>query len=134
MLAAHEVCDIDAVPAPERQWEQQQGPVLRIAGDHDEGANAVAFADLALPGRDEVIPLIGGVGFCRSSSSCQIASAWPRSAKISMAATRPGFDHAVVCAVRPLMAAAMVIATLVGQELFTIFSFGRHSQGNVNKE
>jgi hypothetical protein len=32
------------------------------------------------------------------------------------------------------MAAAMAIAIPVGQELFTIFSFGRPSQGNVNKE
>ena len=61
MLAAHEVCDIDAVPASERQREQQQRPVLRIAGDHDEGANAVAFADRALSGREEVEPLIRGV-------------------------------------------------------------------------
>jgi len=51
MLAAHEVCDIHAVPAPER--EQQQRPALGVGGDHDEGAKAVAIADLALPGREE---------------------------------------------------------------------------------
>jgi hypothetical protein len=60
MLAAHEVCDIPAVPAPER--EQQQRPALGVGGDHDEGAKAVAIADLALPGREEVKPLIGSVG------------------------------------------------------------------------
>jgi hypothetical protein len=41
MLAAHEVCDIHAVPAPER--EQQQRPALGVGGE-------------------EVKPLIGSVG------------------------------------------------------------------------
>jgi len=62
----------------------------------------------------------------------QIVSAWPRTARISTAAMRPGSDHAGVCAVRPSTAAAMVIATH-GQKIFTIFGPGRPSQGNVAK-
>jgi hypothetical protein len=51
---------------------------------------------------------------------------------MSTAATRCGLDQLSACAV-PSIAAAMVIHDTC-QKLFTIFSFGRPSQGNVNKE
>ena len=63
MLAAHETRDIDAVLAAECERKQQQRPLLGVGGGHDERAKAFAFADLTLPGGEEVKALIGGVGW-----------------------------------------------------------------------
>ena len=51
MLAAHEAGAARAVGVPEREREQQQRPAFRVVGDHDEGNEAFALADLPLPGR-----------------------------------------------------------------------------------
>jgi hypothetical protein len=58
MLAAHETGATGAVGVPERERQQQQRTAFRVIGDHDEGDEAFALADLPLPGAEEVEPLI----------------------------------------------------------------------------
>ena len=44
---------------PERERQQQQRPAFGVIGDHDEGLTALARSDLALPGAEEIEPLVG---------------------------------------------------------------------------
>ena len=66
MLAAHETCATRAVGVPERERQQQQRTPLCVVGDHDEGNETFALADLPLPGTEEVEPLIRREGGLRA--------------------------------------------------------------------
>src|SRR4051812_24086031 len=54
MLAAHETGAACTVGVPECERQQQQWPALRVVGDHYEGNQALARADLLLPGPLEI--------------------------------------------------------------------------------
>src|SRR6185369_12075861 len=58
MLAAHETGATGAVGVSERERQQQQRTAIRVVADHDKGGEALALADLPLPGAEEVEPLI----------------------------------------------------------------------------
>ncbi|MEH2597281.1 hypothetical protein V1278_004194 [Bradyrhizobium sp. AZCC 1577] len=58
MLAAHETGAARAISVPECERKQRQRTAFRVVGNHDEGNEAFARADLPLPGAEEVEPLI----------------------------------------------------------------------------
>ncbi|MEH2626652.1 hypothetical protein V1292_004707 [Bradyrhizobium sp. AZCC 1719] len=58
MLATHETGAARAISVPERERKQRQRTAFRIVGNHDEGSEAFARADLPLPGAEEVEALI----------------------------------------------------------------------------
>ena len=59
MLAAHEASDANAVLAGECQRQQQQRPAFAVIGNHDEGGQVLARADLKLPVGKKIEALIG---------------------------------------------------------------------------
>jgi len=65
MFAAHEACAIGAQALFDGERQQQQRTALAVMGHHDEGPQAFALADLALPGGKEVEALIGCVAVLR---------------------------------------------------------------------
>ena len=61
MLAAHEACDMNAMPAPACERQQCERLAIAIPCDHDEGGELLARADFALPGGQEIETLIGSM-------------------------------------------------------------------------
>ena len=57
--AAHEGRHANAVVAPKRKRQQQQWAAFGVIADDDEGREALALADLALPAAEEIEVLIG---------------------------------------------------------------------------
>src|SRR3954451_12010614 len=58
MLAAEKTRDAHAVLALYAERQQQQRLAVLVIGDDDEGSHVFAFADLALPGAEEIEALI----------------------------------------------------------------------------
>ncbi|MHC2609136.1 hypothetical protein ACVMGF_000209 [Bradyrhizobium diazoefficiens] len=59
MLAAHEAGRAHPVTLAQRERQQQERRMFGVAGDHDEGARALAAADQPLPGAEQVEALVG---------------------------------------------------------------------------
>ncbi|MGY3409476.1 hypothetical protein ACVWZV_005589 [Bradyrhizobium sp. GM5.1] len=59
MLAAHEAGGAHAVALAQRERQQQQRPMLGVAGNDDKGAGAFLLADQTLPGTEQIKSLIG---------------------------------------------------------------------------
>ena len=134
MLAAHETGATCAVGVPEREREQYQRTAFRVVGDHDKRNEAFALADLSLPGTEEVEPLIRREEGLRAF---QLAPDAFRSSEVvndvdagDAARLRPRILHppSGLQSRQPWSSQSPCY-----MKLFTIFGFGRPSQGNVNK-
>ena len=133
MLAAHEAGATRAIGMPQRERQQHQRPALGIVGDHDEGGKTLMRADMALPGRDEVEALKGRAGLGRLPGRARSPRRWRDRERVRCWRCGLAFDQvAPPSGFRSRQPWSS--QNLCCRKLFTIFGFGRPSQGNVNKE
>ena len=134
MLAAEKSRNAHAALAlyPERQ--QQQRLAVLVVGDDDERPDAFAFADLALPGAEEIEALI------RRGKLVGLFEAAPDGFRLAHVADK--FDAGDAACLRPRLRSRSGFDhgrhghphNPTFESLFTFFGFGRPSQRNVNKE
>ena len=134
MLAAHETGATRAVGVPEREREQHQRTAFRVVGDHDKGSEAFALANLPLPGAEEVEPLIRREEGLRAFQACarclrrQRGRERCRCRRCGSPSTTHLNPPSGLQSRQPWSSQSPCY-----MKLFTIFGFGRPSQGNVNK-